>query len=97
MRRFRQQEWDEIKAEVKEALRKAHRWKSTVIDKVSIFWLNTFDSTYENCFNRVITNPKKNPQWFAQRITYLLSKCNEMHILYKRTSILYKILTSIIT
>ena len=38
-----QQEWEEIKeVELKEALRKAQKWKSSGIDKVPNFWLNTF-------------------------------------------------------
>ena len=90
---------------MKEALRKAQKWKLPDIDKVPNFWLNTFDSIHENttnCFSRAITNPETNPQWFTQGITYLVPKPNEANIPknYRPTtclSIMYKILTSIVT
>ena len=62
-----QQEWEEIKeVELKEALRKAQKWKSPGIDKVPNFWLNTLDSIHENitdCYNR---ETETNPQWFKR-------------------------------
>ena len=65
-----QQELEEIKeVELKEALRKAQKWKSPGIDKVPNFWLNILDSIHENitnCYNKAITNPETNPQWFTQ-------------------------------
>ena len=78
-----QQEWDEIKVDVKEALRKAQKWKSPGIAKIPNFWLNNFDSIHENmtsCFNKAITNPEINPQWFTQGVTYLLPKSNDAKI-----------------
>ena len=61
-----QQEWEEIKeVELKEALRKAQKWKSPGIDKVPKFWLDTLDSIRENITNscnRAMTNPETNPQ-----------------------------------
>ena len=73
--------------------------------KNPIFWLNTFDSIHENmtnCFNRGITNPKTNPQWFTQVITCLLPKCNETNIPKNYRPItclstIYKILALIVT
>ena len=79
-----QQKKDKIKVdEVKETLRKAQEWKSPGINKVLNFWLNTFDSIHEimtSCFNKVITNPETNPQWFTEGITQLLPKFNETSI-----------------
>ena len=61
-----QQEWEEIKeVELKEALRKPPKWKSSGIDKVPNFWLNTLDSIHENitkCYYRATINPETNPQ-----------------------------------
>ena len=100
------QEWDEIKVkEVKEALRKARKWKSPGIDKVPNFWLNTFDFIHENmtnCLSRAITSPETNRQWFKQGITYLLPKSNETNIPKNCRPItclltMYKILISIVT
>ena len=100
-----QQEWDEIKVdEVKEALKKAQKWKSPGIDKVRKFWLNAFDSIYENmtnCFNKTITNPETKPKWFTQGIKYLLPKSNKTNIHKNHRPItclstMYKILTSIV-
>ena len=73
-----QQEWEEIKeVELKEALRKAQKWKSPEIDKVPNFWLNTLDSIHgniTNCYNRTTKNPDTNSQWFTQGITSLPAK-----------------------
>ena len=68
---------------LKEVLRKAQKWKSPGIDRVPNFWLNALDSIHENitnCYNRAITNPETNPQWFPQGITYLLPKSKETNI-----------------
>ena len=63
------------------------------------------DAIYENmtrCFNRPITKPETNPQWFTQGLTYLLPKSNETNISKNYgpmtcVSEMYKILTSIVT
>ena len=103
---FEEQEWDEIEVEeVKEALRKAQKWKSPGIDKVPNFWLNTFDAIHENttnCFNRAITNSETNLKWFTQGIKYLIPKFNETNISKNYRPItclstIYKILMSIVT
>ena len=100
-----QQEWDEIKVdEVKEALKKAQKWKSPGIDKVRNFWLTTFDSIHENmtnCYNRAIKNPETKPKWFTQGIKYLPPKSkktniHENHRPITCLSTMYKILTSIV-
>ena len=90
-----QQKRDEIKeVELMGSLRKAQKWKSPGIDKV----LNSLDSIHENitkCYNRAITNPETNPQWFTQGITYLLPKSNETNI--PKNINTKSILTSIVT
>ena len=101
-----QQRWEEIKeVELKEAYRKAQNWKSPGIDKIPNFWLNTLDSIHENItnfYNRAITNPETNLQWFTPGITYLLPKSKEFNIPKNYRPItclstMYKILTSIVT
>ena len=101
-----QQKWEEIKeVELKEAYRKAQNWKSPGIDKIPNFWLNTLDSIHENItnfYNRAITNPETNLQWFTPGITYLLPKSKEFNIPKNYRPItclstMYKILTSIVT
>ena len=96
----------EIKeVELKEAYRKAQNWKSPGIDKIPNFWLNTLDSIHENItnfYNRAITNPETNLQWFTPGITYLLPKSKEFNIPKNYRPItclstMYKILTSIVT
>ena len=89
---------------MKEALKKAQKWKPPGIDKIRNFWLNAFDSIHENmtnCFNRAITNPETKPKWFTQGIKYLLPKTNKTNIhknhrLITCLSTIYKSLTSIV-
>ena len=67
-------------AELKDALRKTQKWKSPVIEKVSNFWLNVFQSIHDSitdCLNKSMTNPELNPKWVTQGVTYLLPKSNE--------------------
>ena len=54
-----------------------------------------------NCFNRAITSPETNPEWFTQGITYQLPTSNETNIPKNYRPItclsnMYKILNNIL-
>ena len=84
MRRLRITEWDEVNvAEVKEALRKAQKWKSPGIGKGPNFWLNTFDSIHEN-----MTASRETQQTLNQTHNGLHKELHTYYLnLTKRTSL----------
>ena len=73
-----QQEWSNItEHEIKEVLKKSHKWRSPGIDQLQSVWLDALFSTYAqlalNC-NNIMTDPTTTPKWFYQGTKYLLVK-----------------------
>lgn len=65
----------------KNALLKAHKWKSSGLDKVNNFWLHSFSSAHHlltKLLSKILREPEETPQWMSEGITYLLAKTKEM-------------------
>ena len=103
---IQEQEWENITTnEIKEALKKSHKWKSPGLDQIPNFWLDTLPATHTNLaknLNKIMQFPNETPKWFCQGTTYLLAKNidtanpkNFRPITCLSTS--YKLLTSILT
>ena len=66
--------------DLKHALKKSSKWKSSRKNKILNFWLNAFYETHTrltHLYNLVITDPKKIPQWLVSGIIYLIPKSDE--------------------
>ena len=101
-----QQEWGNISVhEIREVLKKSHKWKSPGIDQLPNFWLEALFSTHAQLalnFNSIMTDPTTTPKWFYQGTTYLLAKSTdtvspENYLPITCLSTLYKLLSSILT
>ena len=101
-----QQEWGNITVhEIREVLKKSHKWKSPGTDQLSNCWLDALFSTHAQLalnFNSIMTDPTTTPKWFYQGTTYLLAKSTDTvnpnnHQPITCLSTLYKLFTSILT
>ena len=99
-------EMEDINEEdVKTALKKSHKWRSPVINKLLNFWLSALSSTHKDLaflLTDVVKNPGNAPAWSTKGITYLLPKSGKtQHPKNYRPitclSTTYKTLTSILT
>ena len=76
-----QQEWGNITVhEIREVLKKSHKWKSPGIDQLTNFWLDALFSTHAQLalnFNSIMTDPTTTPKWLYQGTTYLLAKSTD--------------------
>ena len=104
--KVKEQEWRNITVlELQAALTKSQKWKSSGIDKVPNFWLNSLSSshfTFTRLLNELMQNPGKAPKWMCEGTTYLLAKSNDTKDRkdYRRITCLsttYKLLTSVLT
>ena len=79
--KVKEQEWQNITIlELKAALTKSQKWKSTGIDKVPNFWLNALSSShfkFARLLNGIMENPEEAPNWMCEETTYLLAKSND--------------------
>ena len=101
-----QQEWGNITVhEIREVLKKSHKWKSPGIDQLTNFWLDALFSTHAQLalnFKSIMTDPTTTPKWFYQGTTHLLAKSTDTvnpknYRPITCLSTLYKLLTSILT
>lgn len=101
-----QQQWVTITdIDFQQALSKLQNWKAPGIDKIQNFWLKNLTALHPRltqCFNEIIEDAHKTPQWLTEGITILLPKSNDTSdpknyrpITCLSTS--YKLLTSIIS
>ena len=54
--------------ELKAALTKSQKWKSSGIDNVPNFWLNALSSSHAmvtSLLNEIMQNPEKTPEWMC--------------------------------
>ena len=74
--KVKEQGWENITVlELKAALTKSQKWKSTGTDKAPNFWLNALSSshvTFTSLLNEIM--PEKTPEWMCEGTTYLLAK-----------------------